>query len=262
MHDRILSPRGYGQSPCPFPEDISGFALFLDIDGTLLDIAPTPETVVVPAGLRDALKRLAERLDGALALVTGRPVGTVDDLFRLPSLAVCGLHGAEWRGPDGQVAHPETTTAFERARARLRDEAARLPGVLLEDKGAAIAAHYRLAPEQEERVRTLMAAIARDAGEGWMLQEGKRVVELRPRGRDKGDALATFMGREPFRGRRPLAIGDDVTDEAMFAAANRMDGLSIRVAAHDSQSLAPPSLALSRISTPSQVRAWIARVAA
>lgn len=257
MHDRILSPRGYGHSLCPFPEDVSGFALFLDIDGTLLDIAPTPEAVVVPAGLPDALKRLAERLDGALALVTGRPVGTVDDLFGLPSIAVCGLHGAEWRDTHGQVVHPGTTAAFERARARLRDEAARLPGVLLEDKGAAIAAHYRLAPEQEERVRALMAAIARDAGEGWVLQEGKRVVELRPRGRDKGDALVTFMSGKPFRGRRPLAIGDDVTDEAMFAVVNRMDGLSIRVAANSGG-----SHALGRISTPSQVRAWIARVAA
>lgn len=257
MHDRILSSHGHGRSSCPLPEDVSGFALFLDIDGTLLDIAQTPEAIVVPPDLPGALKRLAHRLDGALALVTGRSIRTVDELFRFNATAVCGLHGAEWRAADGRIRLAETTAAFEQARVRLRRQAAQLPGVVFEDKGAAIATHYRLAPEREAQLRALMAGIAGDVGDGWVLQEGKQVIELRPRGHDKGDALVAFMSDPPFLGRRPLAIGDDVTDEAMFSAANGMDGLSVRVGVDGKESHAQ-----ARVPAPSDVRAWLARVSA
>lgn len=257
MHDETLSLHGHGRLSCSLPEDASGLALFLDIDGTLLDIAQMPEAVVVPPGLPDSLKRLAERLEGALALITGRSIGTVDALFRLPATAVSGLHGAEWRGADGRTATIATTEAFELARQHLRRQTADMPGVLFEDKGAAIAAHYRLAPEREAQVRDLMADIAGPVADGWELQEGKQVVELRPRGRDKGDALVSFMGETPFRGRRPVAIGDDVTDEAMFAAANRLDGLSVRVGLDGR-----PSLARCRVGAPSDVRDWLARISA
>ena len=257
MHDETLSLHGHGRLSCSLPEDASGLALFLDIDGTLLDIAQMPEAVVVPPGLPDSLKRLAERLEGALALITGRSIGTVDALFRLPATAVSGLHGAEWRGADGRTATIATTEAFELARQHLRRQTADMPGVLFEDKGAAIAAHYRLAPEREAQVRDLMADIAGPVADGWELQEGKQVVELRPRGRDKGDALVSFMGETPFRGRRPVAIGDDLTDEAMFAAANRLDGLSVRVGLDGR-----PSLARCRVGAPSDVRDWLARISA
>ncbi|TDR30947.1 trehalose-phosphatase [Aquamicrobium defluvii] len=248
---------GHGRSSCPLPENASGLALFLDIDGTLLDIAQTPEAVVVPPDLPTVLKRLADRLDGALALITGRSIGTVDDLFGLPATAVSGLHGAEWRGADGRTATIATTEAFELARSYMRQQTADMPGVIFEDKGAAIAAHYRLAPERETQVRELMAAIAGPVADGWELQEGKQVVELRPRGRDKGDALASFMREAPFRGRRPVAIGDDVTDETMFAAANRLEGLSVRVGIDGRQ-----SLARGRMRAPSDVRGWLARISA
>ncbi|MBB6014067.1 trehalose 6-phosphate phosphatase [Aquamicrobium lusatiense] len=248
---------GHGRSSCSLPEDAFGLALFLDIDGTLLDIAQTPEAVVVPPGLPESLKRLAERLEGALALITGRSIGTVDALFRLPATAVSGLHGAEWRGADGRTATIATTEAFELARRHLRRQTADMPGVVFEDKGAAIAAHYRLAPEREAQVRELMEAIAGPVVDGWELQEGKQVVELRPRGRDKGDALVFFMSETPFRGRRPVAVGDDVTDEAMFAAANRLDGLSVRVGLDGRQ-----SLARGRVRAPSDVRDWLARISA
>jgi trehalose 6-phosphate phosphatase len=257
MHDETLSLHGHGRLSCSLPEDASGLALFLDIDGTLLDIAQTPEAVVVPPGLPDSLKRLAERLEGALALITGRSIGTVDALFRLPAAAVSGLHGAEWRGADGRTATIATTEAFELARQHLRRQTADMPGVIFEDKGAAIAAHYRLAPEREAQVRELMEAIAGPVADGWELQEGKQVVELRPRGRNKGDALVSFMRETPFRGRRPVAIGDDVTDEAMFAAANRLDGLSVRVGLDGRQ-----SLARGRVGAPSDVRDWLARISA
>lgn len=257
MHDETLSLHGHGRSSCSLPEDAFGLALFLDIDGTLLDIAQTPEAVVVPPGLPESLKRLAERLEGALALITGRSIGTVDDLLGYPPIAVSGLHGAEWRGAGGRTATVATTEAFELARRHLRRRTADMPGVVFEDKGAAIAAHYRLAPEREAQVRELMEAIAGPVADGWELQEGKQVVELRPRGRDKGDALVSFMSETPFRGRRPVAVGDDVTDEAMFAAANRLDGLSVRVGLDGRQ-----SLARGRVRAPSDVRDWLARISA
>ncbi len=257
MHDKILSSQGHGRSSCPLPEYVSDLALFLDIDGTLLDIAQAPEAVVVPVGLTDVLKRLSGRLEGALALITGRSISTVDDLFdRLP-IAVSGLHGAERRGADGRAATIATTGAFEYARTHLRRRTADMPGVIFEDKGAAIAAHYRLAPEREAHIRALMAGIAAHVGDGWVLQEGKQVIELRPRGRDKGDALVHLMSEKPFHGRRPVAIGDDVTDEAMFAVVNRMAGLSVRVGRDDGQ-----SLARSHVRAPSDVREWLARVSA
>lgn len=256
MHDTISSSQA-PRAIRALPQDISGLAVFLDIDGTLLDIAPTPEAVIVPPGLPQALERLSARLDGALALVTGRSVETVDRLLETAGIAVCGLHGAEQRDAAGRITRPETTEAFERARALLRNRLALLPGTLFEDKGAAIAAHYRLAPDREGEVRALMAELAREVGESWVLQQGKQVVELRPRGRDKGAALTAFMAVKPFRTRRPLAIGDDVTDEAMFAAANGLDGLSVRVG-DDGR----PSLARGRAASPAAVRAWIARVAA
>lgn len=238
------------------PERLSGLAVFLDIDGTLLDIASKPDAVVVPPGLPAALRRMADRLGGALALVTGRPLEAVDRLFGDVAAAVSGLHGAEWRDGSGHVARAGTTPEFVAAKWRLREQAARWPGVVFEDKGAAFAAHYRLAPEQEMPLRDLMRELAEAVGEGWILQEGKQVLELRPRGRDKGDALTAFMALDAFAGRRPLAIGDDVTDEAMFAAANRLGGLSVRVGEEGVRSLAQ-----RRVGSPSDVRGWIERIA-
>lgn len=244
-------------SPAPggLPDRVDGLALFLDIDGTLLDIADRPDGIIVPEGLPQALARLAARLGGAVALVTGRSVATVDRLFPGVPVAVNGLHGAEWRDVTGQVFGADTTPAFSAAKLRLRDQAARWPGVVFEDKGTAFAAHYRLAPASAAQVHRLMQALSETVGDGWKLQQGKAVVELRPSGRDKGDALMQTMGQEAFAGRRPLAIGDDVTDEAMFAAANRLGGLSVRVCGELGQSLAQ-----SRVGSPAEVRAWIERV--
>jgi trehalose 6-phosphate phosphatase len=256
MQDMISASQALGPQRA-LPQEIFGLAVFIDIDGTLLDIAPTPETVIVPPGLPQALGRLSARLDGALALVTGRPIETVDRLLKVDGVAVCGLHGAEQRDAAGRITRPETTAPFERARILLRDRLALLPGTVFEDKGAAIAAHYRLAPEREVELRDLMQRLAGEVAEGWVLQEGKQVFELRPNGRDKGAALKNFMAMPPFYTRRPLAIGDDLTDEAMFAAANDLGGLSFRVS-DDGR----PSLAHGCIAAPAELRAWIAKVSA
>ena len=257
MHGKILSSQALRTPFTALTEDISRLALFLDIDGTLIDIAPTPDAVAVPPGLAEALARLSARLDGALALVTGRAIATADELIAGGTIPVGGLHGAERRDAAGHIVSAVATPAFSRARARLGAETACWPGVICEDKGAAFAAHYRLAPEREGDVRDLMAELARQVGDGWMLQEGKQVIELRPRGRDKGSALLAFMAERPFHGRRPLAVGDDLTDEAMFAAANRLGGLSVRVGGEER-----PSLARARLAAPSDVRAWIERMTA
>lgn len=238
------------------PDDVAGLAVFLDIDGTLLDIADTPGGVVVPPGLPAALASMSRRLGGAFALLTGRSIATVDGLFGI-RLPVSGLHGAEWRDGSGRMAGTATSAPFETAKSRLRSLAASWPGAVFEDKGAAFAVHYRLAPEWEPHIRGAMAELAGEVGSGWVMQDGKQLVELRPSGRDKGDALAAFMGGDAFAGRRPLAIGDDVTDEAMFAMANRLGGLSVRVGRNEGRSLAKRSVA-----SPSEVRAWIGKVSA
>lgn len=239
------------------PAAVDGMALFLDIDGTLVDIAPEPDAVVVAPGLTASLARLALRLDGAVSLITGRPLDVVDRLFSSLRLPVSGLHGAEWRDAAGAVTRPEPTERFLHAKERLRRGLAGWRGVVFEDKGIAFAAHWRLAPHREKEVEELMEEIAIDAGEGWTLQAGKCVLELRPRGRDKGDALRAFMADPPFAGRRPLAIGDDVTDEAMFEAANTFDGLSVRVG-----DPGRPTVARGHVASPKALRAWLARVAA
>lgn len=240
---------------CSLPDDIDAFAVFLDIDGTLLDIADTPDGIVVPIGLPEALTCLARGLGGALALITGRSVSTVERLFPGVPVVISGLHGAEWRDAAGTLRQAQTTAEFAVAKRRLVEETAQWPGVIFEDKGAAFAAHYRLSPTSETKVRRLMQALAQDVGEGWQLQEGKAVVELRPAGRDKGEALVQMMKDKPFADRLPLAIGDDVTDEAMFAAANRLGGTSIRVGGDLRQ-----SSARGRVASPAEVRAWIRRM--
>lgn len=236
------------------PSRLSGLCLFLDVDGTLLDLAETPDAVVVPPGLQADLDGLSSRLGGALALVTGRPLDFVDRLFPGNDFFLAGLHGAEIRAGNS-TAGPllPADDALEAAKARIVQAARNWPGVLVEDKGIAVALHYRQAPAREPLVRALMEEIAASIGPGWTLQAGKFVVELRPAGRDKGDALRTFMELQPFVGRLPLAIGDDVTDEAMFRAANDAGGLSIRVGKR-----CHASAARGCVGTPAELRDWIA----
>ncbi|ULJ71253.1 trehalose-phosphatase [Rhizobium gallicum] len=205
------------------------WALFMDIDGTLLELAETPDDIVVPPSLPANLDALATRLGGALALVTGRGLDYADRLFSPFHFPIAGLHGAERRDPDGSVRKAEVTAQFERLKADLTAETAGWAGVLIEDKGAAVAAHYRLAPDRELELEPLMEQALSRAGPNWTIQHGKMVIEIRPASADKGNAVEAFLAHPVFAGRRAIAIGDDVTDEAMFRTVNRLGGHSIRV---------------------------------
>ena len=209
-------------------------ALFIDVDGTLLEIAARPERVRVPARLPALLERLAAERNGALALVSGRPINELDRLFRSWLGAAAGLHGGERRRADGshaataELANRAVAAELDRLRPLLRGFTARAPGVWLEDKGATLALHYRAAPHRERQIRALARRLLR-GGDALRLIEGKMVVEVQPRTWNKGAAIAAFLAEEPFRGRVPVALGDDATDEDSFAEVNRRGGLSIRV---------------------------------
>ncbi|MFB2552548.1 trehalose-phosphatase [Ensifer soli] len=232
------------------------WALFLDVDGTLLDLAATPDGVVLPPGLADDLDALAGKLGGALALVTGRSIAFVDALFSPRRFPVAGLHGSERRSSDGTRHESPLTGRFLRLKQAISARAGAWDGVLVEDKHAAIAVHYRLAPDRQADVEALMLGAAAEAGPGWTLQRGKMVAEIRPSQADKGAAVNAFLEDGPFRGRAPFVIGDDVTDEAMFDVANARGGLSVRVGP-------PPGPTAARLSlaTPGDVRAFLALAA-
>ncbi|HVV95401.1 MAG TPA: trehalose-phosphatase [Hyphomicrobiales bacterium] len=240
----------------PRPLDLARDALFLDVDGTLLDIAPGPDAVVVPEGLPATLVRLAERLGGALALLTGRDIATVDRLMAPARLAVAGLHGAELRLPDGTRQEADPPPELGPVRAALRAFVAARPGLLLEDKGAAVAVHFRAAPALEGEVAAEVRRLVAAAGPALALQAGKMVAEIRPAGGDKGSALESFLALPPFIGRRPVAIGDDWTDEAAFLAANQAGGRSLRVGRADR-----PTAATEIVASPAALRSWIAAIA-
>lgn len=237
------------------PASVEGRALFLDVDGTLLDIADRPEDVQVPPHLLDSLALLAARLEGALALVSGRSLARLRQFFPDLSCGLAGLHGAEIAYPGGTHAAVQRSPELQGAIEALSGIAAAWPGVEIEDKGGAFAAHYRLAPRFASAVEVEMERLARRLGDQVVVQKGKCVIEIRPAGHDKGTALLEFMSQPPFAGRTPVAVGDDLTDEAMFRAANELGGLSVKVGAQGD------TLARGIVSSPGDVRAWIADVA-
>jgi len=205
-------------------------ALFLDVDGTLIDFSDDPSSVHVLPGVLDAIGRISDRLHGAVALVSGRPLAQLDTLFAPLRLPSAGLHGHEFRSSaDARDALPDDTSAFLHA---LHHDAARMaaahPGVLVEDKGVSIALHWRAAPEAGETVQAFALAWL-PALPGYRLQPGNHVVEFVPEGTDKGGAVARMMRQPAFAGRTPVFIGDDLTDEFGFAAAQRLGGWAVLV---------------------------------
>lgn len=211
----------------PLPAD--DWALFLDVDGCLLEFADRPDAVAVPAALRAALEALSARLDGALALVSGRSLATLDTLFAPLRLPSAGLHGLERRDAGGKMAEaPAPAPLLAKVRQDARRIAERHPGALVEDKGAALALHWRGAPGAADDLRAFAAA-ALPWLQGYRVQPGDHVVELRPASADKGDAIAAFLGEAPFKARRPVFAGDDLTDEHGFEVVNARDGLSVLV---------------------------------
>ncbi|MEM7442523.1 MAG: trehalose-phosphatase [Pseudomonadota bacterium] len=220
-------------TPLPDPEqlfaDISP-ALFLDIDGTLIDIAATPDTVLVAPNLPDLLIRLHARLDGAVALVTGRKLDDIDHLFGTLPLAAAGQHGLEQRNADGKITrHRVDSGLMAGIASRLSEFASTHPGIQVEDKGLTVALHYRNAPSAEHQARLWVKETMRDADGELSLHDGKMVLEIKPNGIDKGTAVRDLMTRPPFFARSPIYIGDDVTDEDGFRAANSLGGTSILV---------------------------------
>lgn len=224
----------------PSPADA---ALLLDMDGTLLDLAPRPDAVVVPAGLPDTLRTLRDRLAGALGVITGRPVETVDALLGDAPYAVAGEHGGAVRHAPGEMvlrpSLPAPPAAWLEAAERL---AASHPGVLLEQKARGFALHFRAAPQAAPALHEALTAMLSGSAM-FELLPAHMLWEVRPRGMDKGKALQALMARAPFAGRKPVFIGDDVTDEDAIGAARAMGGAGFQVA--------------EAFGSPSEVRAWL-----
>lgn len=204
---------------------LAGSAYFLDVDGTLLEIKPRPEDVIADHALRALLAELLAAAEGALALVSGRRIDDLDRIFGPLMLPAAGLHGAEIRFPGGARLAPQMGTMDE-LREPLLDFAAARPGVRLEDKGAALAVHFRQAPEYASDVLEFLERLAQQSG--LAVQPGKMVAELKHPHHNKGSGIAALLARPPFSGRTPVFIGDDLTDESGFSFVNAQGGISVR----------------------------------
>ena len=220
-------------------------ALFLDFDGTMVDIAPQPQAVHVPQPLIGVLRDLQAYLHGAVAVISGRPIEQIDAFLRPLQLPIAGVHGAEWRGGSGEVhlLHTHPLDHVEEAACLL---ASRNPGLLVENKRGSVALHYRQRPELEDLcLRAMQQAV--DESTGLTLLRGKMVVEAKPSGASKGQAIETLLAEPPFAGRTPVFIGDDVTDEAGFSTVQRLGGLGIKVGEG-------PTVAARRLADPTALR--------
>lgn len=244
----------------PFPAShspgLARYAFFFDLDGTLAPIADTPDTASVPSFTIDVLRRLVLATGGAVAVVSGRSVASLDHLLSPLHLPLSGLHGAQWRGPAGdwwQLPMPVEESA--RLRRALHAVAARHDGVFVEDKELSFAVHYRHAPQRETELRREVGAAAAPFAPRYVLQFGKMVAEVKPAGVDKGQALARFMEIEPFSARVPVMAGDDLTDEPAFETVNRHLGISLKIGLGD-------SVARHRLDSPGQLAQWLASLLA
>jgi len=227
-------------------------AFFFDVDGTLVEIADRPHQVRIDAELMALLEALRDAAGGALALISGRSLEDIDGLFAASAFCIAGQHGAERRDAAGKLhRHRAPLARLRSAGRRLRRIAAEHPGLDLEDKGVNFALHYRLAPQLGPTLRKTMRKLVEELGSRFELQTGKMVFEIKPSGVDKGSAILQFMREAPFRGRTPVFIGDDRTDELGFRAVNRLRGDSIKVGAG-------PSHARWRMPNAAAVRAWLA----
>ena len=238
------------QPPAPSIE----WAYFLDIDGTLIDIADTPDAVHVDVALLELIARLHGASGGAVALVSGRSISDIESRLgglgglRLP---LAGQHGLERRDAAGRVwKHAAPPAAKMAIRQALAPVLAAHPGLLLEDKGLTLALHYRKAPRLASYAHRIMRRLAGEADQYLEIQRGKFVVEIKPAGVDKGTAVSQYLDEPPFRTRCPVFIGDDLNDEHGFARVNQLDGISIKVG-HG------PSCARFRLPDVAAVRHWL-----
>jgi trehalose 6-phosphate phosphatase len=237
----------------------TGTALLLDFDGTLVEFAATPTAVQVDAELLALLGRLSARLDGALAIISGRSIDAIDALLAPLRLPVAGLHGLERRCAAGRSHAPPACGAWlHAARAALREHVAAHPGLLLEEKSHALALHWRGAPQHAATAQRCVMQLQAALQPKPMLIEGHAVAELRDAGPDKGAALDAFLGEAPFRGRLPVYIGDDTTDLPALQRAVQRGGVGIWVGATDQPGRALPPAAAHRLPHPRAVHDWLA----
>ena len=242
-----------GDLPSPPIFDPARIALFADLDGTLAPIEETPRAVGPDPRRRQLLDRLGQVLQGRLAVVSGRAMADVDRVLEGVVPAVAAVHGLVRRSVEGAVVGEVRQPRLEAARKEMLDFARRDRRLIVEDKGVAVALHYRRAPDQGKAAHELVRELARR----YRLreQQGDMVAELRPSGPDKGEAVRAFMREAPFAGHRPIFLGDDLTDEPGFAAAQDLDGAGIIVGARR------PTLARYALADVASVRLWLEALA-
>jgi trehalose 6-phosphate phosphatase len=239
------------QTPPPSLE----WCLFLDVDGTLIELTDSPFKTHADAELKALLGEVAERLGGAVALVSGRSIEYLDALFAPLRLPAAGLHGVERRKASGAMHGASfVDSQLDPARAALNALVEAHPGTLLEDKGRTVAVHFRMAPECESTVRDTVIAAASRLNSNYHIQEGNMMLEIKPRGFSKASAVKAFMQEPPFSGRKPVVVGDDLTDQDAFKAVEHQGGLSIAVGdrVHGQY----------RVENAAAVRAWLQEIAA
>lgn len=226
--DPRIAGRAHTEHTLPAPR--SDWAYFFDIDGTLVDIAATPVGLRIERDLSRLVAALYRATGGAVALISGRAIADIDRMFPDVRMPVAGQHGVERRDAAGRISHHAfPASRLDDVRRTLAEAVARHPGLMLEDKGLSLALHYRNAPRMGGYAHRLLRSMHVRMGSDYSLLAGKRVVEMKPAGRDKGEAVLEFMHEEPFRGRVPVFIGDDITDEHGFAMVNRLHGYSVKV---------------------------------
>ncbi|QGZ61891.1 trehalose-phosphatase [Paraburkholderia acidisoli] len=235
--------------PTVLPPDQTAF--FFDFDGTLVELAPTPDGVLVRPDMLALLAELRRLTHGAVAIVSGRGIDSIDAFLGMPDLPIAGLHGAERRDANGDTQrvgfHDERLLHMEQV---LAEVVRTHPGMLLEIKGAALALHYRNAPDYEPAARAATERLAAEFANAYVLQPGKMVYEIKPKDVDKGRALRAFLDEPPFAGRRPVFAGDDLTDEKGFAVVNEKGGVSIKVGGGD-------TIATTRVESVEALLGWL-----
>lgn len=228
-------------------------ALFLDFDGTLVEIAPLPEAVQVDPHIPRLLNRLGARLDGALAIVSGRNLAELARLLAPYNGAIAGIHGIERRDSDGRTLRPDPLPFLDHARKVMANFAATTPGVVVEDKGLGVALHFRANPEQGWACLRIAKELTWLSGQRLAITQGKMVVEVHPAGANKGKAIVEFLKDPPFRGRRPIYVGDDRPDESGFVFVNHLGGTTVLVGSN------PSTAAQFRLPGVPEVIGWLAR---
>jgi trehalose 6-phosphate phosphatase len=238
----------------PEPLDLVGCALFLDLDGTLAAFEPRPQDVGPVAARSRLLRDLGQRLEGRLAVISGRTIADVDRILDGAVTAVAGVHGLERRWPDGRIERPQPAPGLDEARAAFTALKTDIPGLLIEDKRLSLAIHFRAEPTANAAVLATAQSVA--SRTGLVIQGGEKVVELRGLGARKGDALNAFMHSSPFAGARPLFVGDDLTDEDGFSAAHALGGEGVLVGPERR------TAARRRLATVADVTAWLSAATA